>query len=109
MDLDDLFKGKHRRERRDDRDEGWKSRGDRHPHGERYSRHHGHAPPAALALLRAVMARPWALAAAAGVLLVVLVAGIWVSILLLGYVGEHGVKGLLEAVLAIGMRLWEGR
>jgi hypothetical protein len=109
VDLEDLFKGKHRRERRDDRDEGWMSRGDRHPYGERYSRHHGHAPPIALALLPAVTARPWFLAAAAGVLLVVLVAGIWVSILLLGYIGEHGVKGLLDAVLAIGMRLWEGR
>lgn len=110
MDLEDLFKGKHRRERRDQHDEGWTSGGEGHPwHRERHDRHYGHAPHVALTLLRAVLARPWVLAAAAGVLLVVLVAGIWISIQLLGYVGEHGVKGLVEMVLGLGTRLWEGR
>lgn len=113
MDLDDLFKGKHReeyrRDHRDDDDDAWRSRGASRPRRERYSPHHGHGPRVAGALLRAVVARPWLLAAGAGVILGLLAAGIWVAILLLGYVGEHGVKGLLDAVLAIAMRLWEGR
>jgi hypothetical protein len=35
------------------------------------------------------------------------IAALWLSLLLLGYVGEHGIKGLLEAVLGLGTRRWE--
>lgn len=108
MDLEDFFKGTHRRERRDHRALEW-SRG-RDMYRDRGDARHGRrAPPVALVLLRALAARPWLLAAAAGVLLVLLVFGIWVSILLLGYIDERGVKGLAEAALDLGRRLWEGR
>jgi hypothetical protein len=42
------------------------------------------------------------------VLLVVLVGAVWASVLLLGFIGDHGVKGLVEAILGLGTRLWQG-
>lgn len=101
MDLEDLFSGKHRQP------DGWRA----HQGSERYPdrRQVPRRAHPTVALLRAVVARPSLLVAFAVVLLAAMAGAISVSVLVLGYVGEHGVKGVVEAVLGLGSRLWEGR
>lgn len=100
MDLDDLLERKHR-----PRGERWRDHEDDHHPGRGYARGHGDV---ARILSRVVAAKRWLIAAALGVLLVVLVTAVWVSVLVLGFIGDHGVKGLVEAILGFGTRLWEG-
>lgn len=110
MDLDELLdagrRPRHREDHGDSRSWPHRDGGDEHPHP-RYP-----GPPRhslAREAWRFATARPWLMGAAAGVLIVLLTAALWGAIALVGYVEQHGLKGILESALRLGAVLWGGR